>query len=234
MDFMRSCYTVPMIFRTDDPPLNAAWYFVDCDHEAFPAWHAFGSRNWESRIAETGAIGEQPGARPWRNGSRPINAGDGDAQAVECAEVEPTYWTNGIPSSVETGPYDANGLPTCCTETPLCCGCDMPDIINVDSFGFGCSCIDGQTFSCVRQGTACEWLGPVFDCNGKDWQLRLFVEGEPPSACSIQAVIMCDGVDVGQEGAELDCVDEEVFITINPLLNDCCNATTDLDLYWEF
>ena len=160
-----------MVFRVGDPPIKVRWYFVDCDHEAFPGWHAFGSANWMSRAVEAGALGEQPGLRPWVNGSPPANAGAGDLIAVECAEVDPSWWTSGIPTGEETGPYDENGLPVCCTDGPPdvepCPDCgSVPDVDMSLLFECpGCPNLDGTSWTLTFNAFPGNWTANGLELN---------------------------------------------------------------------
>lgn len=138
-----------MVFRVGDPAIRVRWYFVNCDHNNMPLWTPFASANWVTRVSEAGALGEQPGLRPWANGSRPANAGDGSDIAVSCVEEHEDWWTYGIGSGEETGPYDDAGLPVCCTEGPpiSLCGCTTAREIIITLHAPNNPCIDGVPLS---------------------------------------------------------------------------------------
>lgn len=160
-----------MVFRVGDPPIKVRWYFVDCDHENFPGWHAFGSANWVTRVCQLGAIGEQPGLRKWANGQPPPNAGDGGAFAVECAKENPSWWIEGIPPGEETGPYEDNGLPVCCVDGPPDVDCpdcgSVPDSdMSLSFIAPGCPCLDGSVWSLPWLAFPGNWAANGLDLCG--------------------------------------------------------------------
>jgi len=122
MDWLRSCYRVPMIFRDGDEPVMVRWYFCDEDAECFPYEHVFGSQNWEREKTDR-TIGEQAGPRTWVDGERPENGDDGQ-DAQHCFDPA-EWWTDGIPDGEETGPYWDNFTSKCCNP----CNCEPPDIL---------------------------------------------------------------------------------------------------------
>jgi len=220
-----------MVFRVGDDPIPVQWYFTDPGAKCFPGVSQFASANWYSRQAVAGALGEQPGPRPWVNGAKPVNGYIGDDLSRACAIAHADWWANGLGPGEEVGPFDANGVPLCCKTPPPCCECELPATMELEVFAASCACIHGMTFSMTRSGLECSWLSPIVDCGGHEWQCEVFVEGDEPP-CSLQFRIYCDGVDVGQEGDSLDCESGAATVTINPDLNDCCNATHDLFLTW--
>lgn len=155
-----------MVFRVGDDPIKVRWYFVDCDHENMPLWTPFSSANWVSRVCEAGALGEQPGARPWANGSPPANAGDGNQLAVECVNEHVDWWTNGLGVGESSGPYLPSGLPACCT-CAICGDGDLPPTLTAT--------VQPQTFTCPCWGSpavislsldsdSCTYVGSATKC----------------------------------------------------------------------
>jgi len=122
MDWLRSCYRVPMIFRDGDEPVMVRWYFCDEDAECFPHEHVFGSQNWEREKTDR-TIGEQAGPRTWVDGETPENGDDGQ-EAEHCFDPA-EWWTDGIPDGEETGPYWDDFTSKCCNP----CNCVLPDIL---------------------------------------------------------------------------------------------------------
>jgi len=173
MDWLRSCYSTSMVFREGDSAQPVRWYFCDTGAKAFPGFHAFGSKNWVSRQAVAGDLGEQPGPRPWVNGAKPANGGVGNINAVLCALLHPDWWQEGIPEGEESGPYEPDGKPTCCVAGPppppdpctstWSCG-NLPDVLTcrVDSATgtFFCGDPTGTEFNLVRSmSDPCLWVG---------------------------------------------------------------------------
>ena len=77
-----------------------------------PPGNKFVSSNWVDRECVAGELGEQPGGKPWRDGSDPkgypIQTGDG------CLIDD--YFVDGLPAGETTGPWDAQGKLDCCTN----------------------------------------------------------------------------------------------------------------------
>jgi len=162
MDWLRSCYSTTMVFRTGDTPIAVQWYFADEGAQPHPLMHSFGSTNWVNRRSEAGAIGEQPGSKPWRDGSKPENGGTGQGYAAACALTNPAYWQTGIPPGVETGPYNEQGLPVCCVSGPPMppieqCGCTTGQLLKLTIHAPANSCIDGQEFTLSWKEVDGEW-----------------------------------------------------------------------------
>lgn len=212
-----------MIFRVGDPPIRVRWYFVDCTHNNMPLWTPFASANWVSRVSVAGELGEQPGPRPWVNGAAPPNAGNGDDIGVACVEEHEDWWTNGIGVGEETGPFDANGLPICCTELE-CCSCEVPEVIEItiESDLFCCLEID-QVVELTRESeSSCTWRSGEFSCDGQMIEIGLDISDT--DNCSAQGWMRCNGVEYGREsaGGQL-CDGEDGSCIMVPAFNDCCN-----------
>jgi hypothetical protein len=232
MDYLRSCYTVDMVFRDGDDPVKVQWYFTD-DAKAFPAWHAFGSANWMSKEVVSGDLGEQPGPRAWVNGNPPINAGVGDQKAIACAETREEWFRTGLPIDEDGGPWDANGLPLCCTEELPCCDCDIPDsFLGTVTSTIFCDCASALTLSFNRvEGGVCRWESQAIDCAG--FELVIALEFTQGAECDGQCVLMCDGVEFGREAAGGDLCDTRSGTCIlMPSINDCC-LFVQFDWSWE-
>jgi len=230
MDMLRSCYATTMVFRTGDSPVPVLWYWCYEGALCHPSFNFGHSHNWQSRVSEEGAIGEQPGPRFWSAGSKPANGGKGDQVALDCVNALASAWENGLAPGQETGPYDEDGVPICC-KAP-CCECVLPDVMTATVLTNPCAGISDQVFSLHRVEGECRWVGPNIDCGGSNWHLEVFVEGEEPP-CSLQFQIFCDSTMVGQDGADLVCDSGVAQVTINPIFNPCCNETHDIDLAWE-
>lgn len=212
-----------MVFRVGDAPIKVRWYFVDCTHNNMPLWTPFSSANWVSRVCEAGALGEQPGPRPWANGAPPPNAGNGDEVGVLCVEDHEDWWTTGIGTGEETGPYDDAGLPVCCSEV-ICCECPAPNVIEIEIEAEALCCLTvGQFINLTRDGAdSCTWRSGEMSCGG--FLIELGIDLFPEDNCSAQGWMRCDGVEVGREaaGGQL-CDGEDGSCIMVPVLNDCCN-----------
>lgn len=164
MDWLRSCYTVPMVFNETIGPVLVDWYWCDEDAKCFPVPHAFGSQNWwQKKMAAP--IGEQAGPRNWRDGSKPDNGSDGQALDSCLGGADESWWIEGIPDDEETGPYDDDCVPVCCNEV-----CVAPDTLTI-SLG-GCSCVtdvtgvmtkieDNLWFGQITETVGCENTSPI-------------------------------------------------------------------------
>jgi len=118
VDAIRSCYRVAIVCRTGDPAILADWYFTDPGALALDVDSAFRSKNWESRDAVAGVVGEQPGARPWKNGKKPNNGYSGNTNSQRCARYHSDWWADGLGPGDETGPFNVSGIPLCCVNGP--------------------------------------------------------------------------------------------------------------------
>jgi len=206
MDFGRSCYSCEMIFREGDPPVPVDWYFAEPDAQAFPGFHSFGSTNWVNRKSEAGALGEQPGPKPWRDGSRPVNAGQGDTYALQCAgNVHPTWWRYGIPPDEESGPYNAEGLPECCVTGPPppdvpCPDCSAVPAVDM-SLSFtcpGCPDLDGTSWLLTWNAGPGNWT-----INGQ----QFLPSCSPPNfgAITVSPILATEPCELQFDGAQLFC-----------------------------
>lgn len=164
MDWLRSGYTVPMLFNVDGDPQNVQWYKCDPEALAFPGYHAFPSANWSNRDSDLGELGEQPGGRPWvRHSPGPAARGNGSVSGASCVVMHPTWWTDGLPVGDTMGPRNANGLPDCCIGS--CIDTDF-DILSAEIIDLnGCSNL-GQPSALERiDPSVCKWLA-TFDITG--------------------------------------------------------------------
>lgn len=194
-----------MVFREGDSPLRVKWFFADENAAAFPGWHSFGSANWVNRECEAGAIGEQPGTRTWRNGSKPTNGGTGNLFAVQCAsQVNPSWWITGIPAGEESGPYETNGLPTCCVDGPPveqpCTDCSAAPAADM-SVSFtcpGCPDLDGTSWLLAWDGGLGNWT-----INGQ----QFLPSCAPPNfgAITVTPVPATSPCELQFDGAQLFC-----------------------------
>jgi len=162
MDWARSCYKSPVVFRVGDDALQVQWYFASENANAFPLFHAFGSLNWLGNGWTGTDIGEQPGPRPWQNGAAPINSGAGDLFAQQCAELLHTAWQSGLADGQETGPYNDLGQPLCCVDGPPPIPCDdctfIPEVdMSVVFECPDCPCLDGTTWTLTFNAFPGNW-----------------------------------------------------------------------------
>lgn len=175
MDWLRSCYSVPVLFREGDEPIVVQWYFCEENANAFPYFHSFPSLNWLGNGWHGADIGERANPRPWKNGTEVFGSGVGNQFAIECARLLPVTWRDGLTDGQETGPYAPNGLPECCVDGPppppdpcessWSCG-DLPDILVatvVSATGtFFCGDPTGTSFNMVRsESDPCLWEASV-------------------------------------------------------------------------
>jgi len=230
MDFLRSCYSCEMVFREGDQPIPVDWYFVDDNAQAFPGFHSFGSANWVNRQSEAGALGEQPGPRPWRDGSKPINAGTGNTFALQCASnVDPEWWRTGIPSGEESGPYNAEGLPECCVTGPPSnlpcedCGA-VPDVDMALTFSCpGCPDLDATSWLLTFNAFPGNWTA-----NG----LQLLPGCAPPNfgALVVSRVLATEPCELLFEGGQLFC---DLDFGINTATATCDGGGAFLFCEWS-
>ena len=155
-DWLRSCYTVPMLFDVTGSPINVVWYFVPPGTNFAPKGNQFVSGNWVSREVEAGDLGEQPGPRPWRNGSNPVNypPPSGDPCSLD------VKLQNGLDPGETTGPWTGRKLDCC--STPFDC-LTLPSTLHVEITDLsGCGGIVGG-FD-IFTVAACVWQGgtPLF------------------------------------------------------------------------
>jgi len=177
MDFLRSCYRVPMRMGPGREPVWVQWYFAPGGALVMPLWHVFGSRNYSDREASATIeeIGEVGGPRIWVDGSTPANAAGltGSQRSRDCAEEHAAWWEAGLPDGAETGPYDAQGRPLCCLPepdspcTPDPCDCTL--LVNdpaPDEAQWGTQCpFLGPTMIWTKDGD-CHWSGTWFTWSG--------------------------------------------------------------------
>lgn len=149
-----------MVFRVGDPAIRVRWVFSKEGALRFPEWHAFPSANWDERFCVPGPLGEQPGVRPWRNGSGVVAPG---TSLGDCGNQG--WFLTGIPDGQEAPPLGPDGIPVCCSETPFDCFA-LPDTLTLTFQGIDeCSNIDGSITvtrtpdTCTYTGVKDTWLG---------------------------------------------------------------------------
>jgi len=160
VDFLRSCYRVPMIVRTGDPAVLVDWYFCDKDAKPLDVDSAFRSKNWDNRYAVANDLGEQPGPRPWKNGKKPKNGFTGDTKSQRCARYHADWWATGLGPAESVGPFNADGVPLCCVNgPPISCIDTEFDVLSAEIIDIqGCSNL-GQPSALERIGPGlCKWL----------------------------------------------------------------------------
>lgn len=161
MDAIRSCYRVAMVCREGDPAFLADWYFTDSTAKAMDQLSSFRSKNWENRDAVEGALGEQPGPRPWRNGKKPDNGYVGNQDSLDCARYHSDWWADGLGAGDSVGPFNLSGVPLCCVDGPPASCVDgefdilAAEIVDVS----GCDNL-GQPSALERESEGvCKWTG---------------------------------------------------------------------------
>lgn len=112
MDYIRSPYTVPAVFRTN-PPLSGemSWYESPTPDTFFPGRHRFGSLNWRGRRGQSD-LGERK-TQPIYNGFRPKGVYTAENY---CPSID--AFRTGLP--VDAVPLTINPdalVPTCCGST---------------------------------------------------------------------------------------------------------------------
>jgi hypothetical protein len=138
MDYLRSCYTVPMVFRVGDIPLSVKWRWALPVAKVFPGPHNFASANWDDGFCPAGRVGEQAGPRVWSNGKEnplvsgqvlgaspvrwfqegllPGEAGSlftTDCRDARCSEANPSYWNGSlVPDRIKVVLHQS-GSPFC-------------------------------------------------------------------------------------------------------------------------
>jgi hypothetical protein len=114
MDYIRSCYSTQMRFRTGDTPVSVAWYFCPTGAKKFSSRHRYASlNNARGLYVDDGSIGEVPGAaRPWRNGSEPA-AYDGQRIAGTASDFD-----TGSPTGSTLSWAGTPEMPIACMLTP--------------------------------------------------------------------------------------------------------------------
>jgi len=187
MDWIRSAYVVPMIFRVGDDPVLVRWYFAAEDAKCFPQPHAFFSQNWGPGPEWNGIVGEQSTKRIWRNGSTPSNGANGSAFDV-CFTDHPDWWLDGIPAGQESGPYNEDFLPECCVPCEFCppgTGNQQVrvDVCDTDSGSGQCTCIPacppgGGVFAILELTGPCQYTGTIELC-GDQVDIQLDLTGAP-------------------------------------------------------
>jgi len=218
MDYVRSCYSTDMVFRTGDPTQPVTWYFADAGAKDFPFWSPFASSNWVTRVALAGALGEQPGLKPWINGAKPINGGTGNDFAVKCAEEIRTWWENGIPTGEETGPYYPDGQSVCCVDGPPvefpCSDCSaVPDAdLTIVFSSPDCDCLDGSSWNLTWNAFPGNWT-----ING----IELCADCPLPNfgAIILSRILASEPCSLQLEGGQLFCNFDLGIITAEAICN---------------
>jgi len=257
MDYLRSCYTTEMVFRDGDSAVEVEWYWTDPGAKCFPGWSRFSSGNWSSRDQVAGDLGEQPGPKPWRNGSKPANGWTGDLNAVACAKLKESWWQYGIPTGEDTGPLDTEGRPLCCVDGPPppddpCASawhCDnMPDSLTAkfsDSTGtWFLGSPDGLEVQLVRDSIdPCMWFRNCFDTN---LFCNVFLSsGVPGSTLNVECPDLSgkafatefQWINLIRDGpASCDCGTPSLKFTMHVSTTVACGAdvgaTVDVEISW--
>jgi len=160
MDYLRSCYSTTMVFRVGDDPVPVQWMWAKEGAVSFPFDHKFYSTNWDSRAAIAGELGEQPGPKPWRNGSGDPSPG---TSLGSCTIGD--WFLTGIPEGELTPPTGPDHKPLCCSEEPFDCMA-LADTLTLTIAGTGdCTAID-QSISLTRVTGLCQWLGVMVTPSG--------------------------------------------------------------------
>jgi len=185
MDYLRSAYTTYMVFRPGDPPVQVRWYFTPPGAKAFPGFHAFASTNWMNRNSDVGDLGEQPGVKPWVNGAsfQPVV---GTNLSASCMNLN--WFRNGLGPSDVSGPYDAQGVPICCTPVPPipttpCGGCSIPLSLKVTCYSDLNPCLNGLVIPLEWNAFFGRWDNGPFesiDCGDCVTQATLFCDLPAP------------------------------------------------------
>jgi len=147
-----------MVFGIGGTPVRVRWYKADPAAAWAPEGNQFVSGNWVGRDLVAGELGEQPGAKPWRNGAAPrvYPVPTTDACLIDDALV------NGLTTGEETGPWGSNGDLLCCSAAPFDC-LDLPSTLNVSITDLsGCGSLVGS-FT-ITEVADCVWQGgtPLF------------------------------------------------------------------------
>jgi len=168
-DWLRSGYTVPMLFDTTADPVIVEWYKAKDGQPWAPNYNRFVSDNWINRESAAGELGEQPGPRPWANGK---DTQDYPVQTDDPCSMDDLL-VNGLPPGGTTGPW-TDGKLECCSST--CCPSITDDLSLTFPAGGGCPCAEGNTIvlswdamenSWVGTGTVCgHEMDAVWTCGG--------------------------------------------------------------------
>lgn len=154
MDYLRSCYRTTMVFRIGDAPVEVTWKWAKEGAQRFPGDHSFGSTNWVERVSDAGDLGEQPGDKPWSNGSGVH--GDG-ASLGTCTDAN--MFISGIPDGELAPEVDSEGWPLCCSAEPPFDCLALSDTLTLTLAGTSdCSNID-QAVTLTRIPGLCVWVG---------------------------------------------------------------------------
>lgn len=205
MDWVRSCYTVPMVMRVGDPAVLVKWYFADDDAKVLEAWTPFRSSNWAPGEDDVDDLGEQPGPRGWANGKKPANGWTGDANSQACAESHADWWEDGLGVGEDTGPFYSPGVPDCCFDGPPppempCVDCAaVPDVDMVISFECpGCPDLDGTSWPLNWNSFPGNWT-----INGQ----QFLPSCSPPNfgAITVNRVLATEPCELQFDGAQLFC-----------------------------
>jgi hypothetical protein len=170
MDLVRSCYSCPMRLQEGGPVVQVRWRFADKDADFIGVPTQFGSANWNLGEPQRfdSYLGEQAGARPWKDGSRPA----GLIGKRLCFPVD--WFREGVPEGVTISRnVERNLVPSCCQNvqegkggvsvsgkgkvTIGPCQClDLPNTLTVTFAG----AVAGVT-SAIRVPSFCVWAGAV-------------------------------------------------------------------------
>jgi len=224
MDYLRSAHEAPTVFRVGDTAIPIRWYRADPAAKCFPFFHAFPSLTWKGNDYGTPDIGERL-PMLWRNGQPPGNAGTGNDFAIYCANQHPDWWTQGLGTGEESGPYNEAGLPVCCVDGPPpvvpCDDCSaVPDVDLLLTFDSpGCDCLDGSTWTLSWNAFPGNWTANGIelcsDCplpNFGALVVSRVLASEPCTLLLEGGQLFCN-FDLGTNEAEAECNGEGEFLT---------------------
>jgi len=157
-----------MVFRAGDPAILVDWFFADKDAKPMDVESSFRSKNWENRNGVAGAIGEQPGTRPWRNGKKPRGGYTGDTNSQRCARYHADWWASGLGAGDDPGPFNTDGVPECCINgPPASCLDSAYDVLAAEIIDIaGCSCLGVPSALERTDPGLCQWSCTFDLCGG--------------------------------------------------------------------
>lgn len=102
-----------MVFGEGQDAVPVRWFFPPDSAVWMPDGNVFDSANWCGKEVDAGDLGEQPGARTWKNGANT----KGYLGTVEDC-LDPSWFVDGLPTGETTGPWDSDSRLECCTPAP--------------------------------------------------------------------------------------------------------------------
>lgn len=172
MDYIRSCYTTDMRFKTGASPVSVQWFFCPTGAKFFTARHRYASlNNVPGDYVDDGSIGEVPGAvRSWRNGSLPAPY-DGQRIGGSTADFFNGCTNGALPWA------GSPAMPVACmlTPTPPCLSGPYPNYDRVDiSFD------NGFSWNALSQTSGDSW-GAQFGVDSILWSTTTQCGGITPT-----------------------------------------------------